>query len=287
VPHRRTRAVAIATGLLVAAASVPLILAGTGTALAIADGTPVAEGQYRFATKFRMTHIPRPDGTFYDSGCSGALIAPLWVITAGHCFHDVNRNPVSGPVPYATTATVGRTDDADTTGHQVEVVADYQSPTNDIAIARLAKPIKDITPLQPSTTAPTVGEILRMTGFGSLSDVNPTPSTHLQTGQVQVTAVSQTIVNAVGYAPKPTTSGCLYDSGMPYFAEADNQPPRLVAIESDGPDCPHNQPETTGRVDTILTWMYATMKANPPTGPIRPGDPTATQTPKPPVYHKE
>lgn len=26
--------------------------------------------------------------------------------TAGHCFHDVNRVPVSGPVPYATTATL-------------------------------------------------------------------------------------------------------------------------------------------------------------------------------------
>jgi secreted trypsin-like serine protease len=267
VSHRRTRAVAVAAGLLVAAASVPLVLAGTGTALAIADGTPVAKGQYPFAVKLRMTHIPRPDGTFYDSGCTGSLIGAQWIITAGHCFHDVNRNPVSGPVPYATSATVGRTDDADTNGHVVKVVADYQSPTNDIAIARLEKPIRDIAPVQPSNTAPTVGEVLRMTGWGSLTDVNPTPATHLQTGQVKVTAVSDTIVGVVGYAPKPTTSGCLYDSGMPYFFEPANRPPRLVAIESDGPSCPHNQVETTGRVDTILPWMYATMKANPPTGP--------------------
>jgi len=47
--------------------------------------------------KLTMTHIPRPDGTFYDSACSAALISPSWIITAGHCFHDVNRNPVSGP----------------------------------------------------------------------------------------------------------------------------------------------------------------------------------------------
>jgi secreted trypsin-like serine protease len=272
VPHRRTRVVAIAAGLLVAAVSVPLVLAGTGTALAIADGQPVAEGQYRFATKLRMTHIPRPDGTFYDSGCSGALVAPLWIMTAGHCFHDVNRNPVSGPVPYATTATIGRTDDADTNGHVINVVADYQSPTNDIALAKLASPVLDIAPLLPSTSAPTTDEILRMTGWGSLTDVNPTPATHLQTGQVKVTAVSDTIVGVVGYAPKPTTSGCLYDSGMPYFVEAANRPPRLVSVESDGPSCPHDQTETTSRVDTILPWVFSTIKTRntQPAPAIRP-----------------
>ena len=54
-----------------------------------------------------MTNIPRPDGTHYDSACSASLIAPRWIITAGHCFHDVNRVRVSGPVPYATTAKLG------------------------------------------------------------------------------------------------------------------------------------------------------------------------------------
>ena len=65
----------------------------------------------------------------------GALISPTWIITAGHCFHDVNRNPVSGPVPYDTTAIIGRTDSADTNGYVIPVVADYQSPTTDIAVA--------------------------------------------------------------------------------------------------------------------------------------------------------
>lgn len=247
------------SALLAAAGGVAVLAAGALPAFAIADGTPVPEGQYRFATKLTMTDIPRPDGTHYNSGCSAALIAPQWIITAGHCFHDVNRKPVSGPVPYRTTATIGRTDDADTDGHVVDVVEDYQSPTNDIAVAKLAEPVRDVTPLRPGRGAPSTGDVLRITGWGSLSDVNPAPATHLQTGQVKVVTVTDTVVGVAGYKPKPTTSGCLYDSGAPYFAQSRHHRARLVAVESGGPACPHDQTETTSRVDTVLPWLYATM----------------------------
>jgi len=256
VPYRRrafTAVLAAAIGVLA------LVLSGSAPALAVADGTPVEEGHYRFAVKLTMTNIPRPDGSHYNSGCSGALIAPRWIITAGHCFHDVNRTPVSGPVPYSTTATIGRTDDADTNGHVIDVIEDYQAPAGDIAIAKLASPVRDIAPLLPATSAPADGEILRITGWGSLSDVNPKPASHLQTGQVKVVAVSDTVVGVVGYLPKPTTSGCLYDSGAPYFVEAPHRAPRLVSLESNGPACPHALTETTARVDLIVGWIFQTI----------------------------
>jgi hypothetical protein len=253
VPNR------VVAALIAVVSSLGLVVAASSPALAIADGTPVEEGHYRFAVKLRMTDIPRPDGSHYNSGCSAALIAPQWIITAGHCFHDVNRVPVSGPVPYATTAVIGRTDDADTNGHVVSVVADYQSPTNDIAVARLSRPVFDVVPLLPAASAPAVGEVLRITGWGSLSDVNAAPATHLQTGQVKVAAVSDTVVGVVGYLPKPTTSGCLYDSGAPYFTEPAHGLPRLVSIESNGPACPHDKVETTARVDTVLPWLLSTL----------------------------
>ncbi len=246
----------VLTGALVA---LTLVLAGSAPALAIADGDPVAEGHYRFAVKLTMTDIPHPDGTTYNSGCSASLIAPRWIATAGHCFHDVNRVPVSGPVPYATTATIGRTDDADTNGHVVSVIEDYQAPAGDIAIAKLSRPIYDIVPLVPAVRPPDTGDILRITGWGSLSDVDAKPATHLQTGQVKVTSLSDTVVGVVGYAPKPTTSGCLYDSGAPYFTEKPHQLPRLVSVESNGPACPHSQEETTARIDPIVPWMFRTM----------------------------
>lgn len=111
---------------LIAAFTVAVAVAGP--AYAIANGTPVPEGQYRFAVKLTMTDVPRPDGSHYDSGCSAALIATQWLITAGHCFHDVDHNPVSGPVPYDTTATIGRTDSAGTSGYVIPVLTAYQSP---------------------------------------------------------------------------------------------------------------------------------------------------------------
>ncbi|WP_370969840.1 trypsin-like serine protease [Amycolatopsis sp. cg9] len=79
-----------------------------------------------------MTDIPKPDGSKYDSACSGSLIAKKWIITAGHCFHDAARNPVSGPVPYPTSVLLGTTT-VDQPGVTRNVVTVYQSPSNDIA----------------------------------------------------------------------------------------------------------------------------------------------------------
>jgi secreted trypsin-like serine protease len=247
---------------LCAAGTLALAVATTAPAYAIANGTPVTEGHYRFAVKLTMTNIPRPDGSVYNSGCSAALIAPQWIITAGHCFHDVNRNPVSGPVPYSTSAAIGRVDDADTNGHVIAVVEDYQSPSNDIAVAKLASPVYDIVPLLLNVKAPTEEEILRITGWGSLSDVNAAPATHLQTGQVKVASVGDTTVGVVGYLPESTTSACLYDSGAPYFVEPGHGLPRLVSVESSGPNCPHDQVETTSRVDIVASWVLSTILAH-------------------------
>jgi secreted trypsin-like serine protease len=230
------------------------LVAGTGPAYAIANGTPVPDGMYPFSTKLTMTNIPNPDGTTRDSACSAALVAPQWIITAGHCFHDVSGRRVSGPVPYPTTATVGRTDLSGTAGYVVSVIEVRQAPRGDVALGKLASPITDIAPLPLSVGAPKSGAILRVTGWGATSSVNPVPVTRLQTGQVKIKRVTGSSVMVVGYAPAPDTSACLYDSGAPYFSEGANGA-ALVSIESDGPACPHSQEETTARIDRIADWI--------------------------------
>src|SRR5262245_56044496 len=243
---------------LVAIATSAALVWSTGTANAIANGTLVPDGQYGFSTKLTMTDIPNPDGTTRDSACSGALIAPQWIVTAGHCFHDVNGNRVSGPTPYTTTATVGRTDLSSTSGHVVNVVEVRQATRGDVALARLESPVTDVTPLPLAAKAPKVGAILRITGWGATSSVDPVPVTHLMTGQVKVQQVNGTSVLVVGYAPAPDTSACLWDSGAPYFSESGGSV-ALVSTESDGPPCPHSQEETTSRIDRNATWIRQTI----------------------------
>jgi hypothetical protein len=87
---------------VIGTAAAAILIGVAGPAFAVAHGIPATPGQYSFAVKLTMTNIPRPDGSHDDSACSAALIRPQWTITAGHCFHDVNRNPVSGSVPYPT-----------------------------------------------------------------------------------------------------------------------------------------------------------------------------------------
>jgi secreted trypsin-like serine protease len=248
----------------IAAATVGLIAAGSAPALAqpatanlvtpqIAHGSPAPAGAYPFSVKFTMTNIPRPDGSRYDSACSGALIAKQWVITAGHCFHDVDRNPVSGKPRYKTTATIGRTDLTKPGGHVRTVTYVKQSSVTDIAVAKLSSPVTDIKPLALNRKKPAVGSSVRLVGWGATT-ADGAPETRLQMGDFTVHRVGSHYVYVNGAKPHADTSACPYDSGAPYFART-SAGNRLVSIESTGPDCPHTGEETTSRVDNLATWI--------------------------------
>jgi hypothetical protein len=71
-------------------------------------------GVYPFSTKLTMTNIPRADGTVYDSACSAALVAPQWIITAGHCFHRDSARLAGHDHATVMTGTQHAIDAADT-----------------------------------------------------------------------------------------------------------------------------------------------------------------------------
>jgi secreted trypsin-like serine protease len=238
--------------VLLAALLLPLVL-GAGPAAAIANGVAATPGQYPFAVRLIMPSIPSPGGGTYSSACSGALVAPSWIITAGHCFHDVNRNRVSGPVPYATTATLNTVNVNQYRGETLSVLSVQQSPSNDIALARLSAPVTDVVPLALRTTRPAAGQLVGVAGWGATSSVNPAPSPQLYYGVTRIGGATTTTVLVTGYSPSRTTSACLYDSGAPYFTTG--SPPLLTSVENTGPDCPHSSWETTARVDVVGTWI--------------------------------
>ena len=236
---------------------------GVSPAEAVAHGTLATPGQDPFAVRLTMTNIPRPDGTRYSSACSGALISRTWIITAGHCFHDVNRARVSGATPYPTRATLKTVNVSTSPGESRSIIAVRQSGWHDIALAQLSAPVTDVSPLALSTSTPANGQLLTLAGWGATSSVNPTPSTRLSTGVVKISSVATSTVLVVGYAPAKDTSACLYDSGAPYFRTAAGVAPRLVSVESAGPNCPHTGPETTARVDTVAAWIKSIVRDLP------------------------
>jgi secreted trypsin-like serine protease len=232
-------------------------------AAAIAHGTDAPDGDYRFSVLLTMTGLPAEDGGTRDSSCSGALIAPRWVITAGHCFRDAGGRRVNRTVAERTTALVGRTDLRQRDGREVDVVDAYQADGADVALAELGEPVTGITPVRVATEPPVRGEVLRLTGFGLITDSGRTAS-RLQTGQFTVDAIDGAVLETSGRAPHPDTSPCLHDSGGPYFHEEPGGTFVLAAVVSSGPGCPHTGPDLSARVDNLSDWINDTVASPGP-----------------------
>ncbi|MFF0380437.1 S1 family peptidase [Actinoplanes missouriensis] len=253
--------------LVVLAASAAAVPWHPGPAAAIAYGDDAPDRAYRFAVMLTMTGLPAEGGGTRDSWCSGALIAPRWVITAGHCFRDAGGRRIGRTVAERTTAIVGRAEPGGPGGHEVEVVDAVQAEGADVALAELAEAITDVPPIPLADRAPRPGEVLRLAGFGLTGDGDGTrPPKVLQTGTFTVDAVGDTLIEASGRSPRADTSPCPHDSGGPYFRQEPGGRVTLVAVVSSGPSCPHTGPDFSARVDSLAGWVNESVAAKD-TGP--------------------
>jgi secreted trypsin-like serine protease len=209
-----------------------------------------------FNAKLTSSDIPVEGGGVRDGACSGSLVAPEWVVTAGHCFHDVRDVRIGGKPEYHMKVVIGKLKDSDPGGYTAEVVDVRQSPLNDLAVVKLSTAVTDITPLTLASKKPTVGQKLQFAGWGSLSATVLAPSDHLKRGQFTIAKIEPTVLQAEPVVARTVeNSPCPEDSGAPYYVSSDNRTGTLVAIVNGGPSCPQAGREIIARVDVVSDWI--------------------------------
>ena len=183
-----------------------VVTASSAAAAQAVVGTGPAGGDaYRFAAKIQIGADP-------GRGCSGALVAPQWIITAKACFAAGAQAVVTGPPAEPTTVIVGRPDLTSSTGRRLPVNRLVPHPDRDVVLARLAAPVTDVPPVAVATTAPQTGEQWRVLGFGRTATEWVPQALH--EAVVSVETVGAVSADIAGVDPAGATT-CKGDAGGP------------------------------------------------------------------------
>ncbi|MGW5720595.1 S1 family peptidase [Amycolatopsis sp. NPDC003865] len=187
------------------------LVPGTASAHPVIVGGGDADQPYPFAVSLHTS-----TGKLF---CAGALIAPTWVVTAAHCAFDKTPPAISAR---AGTNDVGQGGEvAQVAGIVVNPAFNTQSPAGDIALLRLATPVK-AAPIALATAA-SPGTATRILGWGqTCPKVNcgqvPTTLQQLDTHIVEgakCTSVFDGTAELCTDNPGGKSGACFGDSGGP------------------------------------------------------------------------
>ncbi|MFE6777448.1 S1 family peptidase [Streptomyces sp. NPDC057702] len=264
-PRRLRRA--LTRVALVGAATALCATATSTSAHAIIDGRDSTRA-YPFMVSIPMAL--EDDGKSVDGVCGGALIAPGWVVTAGHCAQEADT---IGAHP-AGTVRVGsehRTSGG-TVRRIVEKVVhpgyDKDSPQrshHDIALLKLDRPVTQ-QPIRLAERAPKVGAPTRVLGFGTVVDeldfrdwVFPERLQELDTRRAPAAACQD--IDAAGElcttSQVPGAMACKGDSGGPQVQRVHGRWQLVGTTSGDGDADPHcaNGPGVWTSVPAHRAWI--------------------------------
>lgn len=169
------------------------------------SGPPAPTDGYGFVAHVQLR--PNPNGPRPGSqplsepyqACSGVLVDPEWVITAGRCHADVWAD-------WPPIATV-------TVGSQARGVAEkVRHPSRSLWLFKLDSPVAGVAPAKISTTPAALGETLQVAGLGRTATEWVPERPHV--GAFRVEAVSEAAVDIVSNQ-SPPASVCAGDAGGP------------------------------------------------------------------------
>jgi secreted trypsin-like serine protease len=251
--------------LAVSMTAAALLCATAAPSSAVVGGGPASPGEYPAVAEI----------TFGPFLCTGTLISPEWVLSAGHCSSITGAavaSPASWPAALINVRIggVNQNDGEERAVGRVLVHPDYLLTSGyDISLLELAQP-STMTPTQVAGAGErdiwSPGTLETIVGWGATEEGGDVPDT-LQEAQVPVTTDgycagaysdfdAATMVCA-GF-PEGGVDTCQGDSGGPMFGRNSAGQLRVVGTTSFGEGCARpGKPGVYGRVadDTLRPWI--------------------------------
>ncbi|MGW0362506.1 trypsin-like serine protease [Streptomyces sp. NPDC002990] len=224
------------------------------------SGTPGSSGDFAYTARLAVGD--------YDRSCAGTLVDAEWLLTAASCFAD---DPAAGTAVPAgapklkTTAVIGRADLTGTAGAERRVVELVPRADRNLVLARLNRPVTNVTPVALATSAPVAGEALKFAGYGRTK--TEWAPMKLHSGAYTVDSADATTAAVTGTGG---TAACAGDAGGP-VVRGTGTTPALAAInlQSYGAGCFGTDPAETRtagvtvRVDDLRDWVNSKVGATP------------------------